>query len=261
MSPPFRTAASPARQVVSKPAASTTSFAAAGARLLAGGDPGGRAEPEGALAPLGDRIDDRDVSTGPRRDIRAEKPDRAAAEDGDLVAGREGVVRQRPDATGEGLGQHRAARIEAGGHRHERRPRHGQPLREDAGAVHPDQPPRGAQVVLARETALAGAAGDEREDRVRLPVDAADHLVAEDERWHARPGMPAIAVEVGAANTGQLDLEHDLAVGRFRVGRVLEPDVALAVPNECLHRPPLTAAEPYRRARPSAPRSPECGRR
>ena len=43
-------------------------------------------------------------------------------------------------------------------------------------------------------------------------------------------------MQVGAADPRELDVEDDLAVGRLRLGRVLVADVALAVPDERLHR-------------------------
>ena len=95
--------------------------------------------------------------------------------------------------------------------RHERAPRHDDALGEDARPVHPDQPPRRAEVVLAREAVRALAAADQRIDGVVGAADPPDDLVPEHERRHARPGMPAVAVQVGAADPGELDLEHDLA--------------------------------------------------
>ena len=102
------------------------------------------------------------------------------------------------------------ARVDTVRQRHERAARHGDVLGEDVRPVHPDQLPRRAEVVLAGEAARARAAAGERIDGVALAVDAADGLVAEDERRHARPRVAAVAVQVGAADARQLHVEHDL---------------------------------------------------
>ena len=170
------------------------------------------------LEPLGQRIDGRHVRAGARRrdGSRAARAARSRR--------RPATCPRRPQCgasapTQQASGSASTARrgSSPAGTSHERPPRHHDLLGEDAGPVHADQLPRGAEVVLAGQAALAGAAGDERIDRVARPVDQADDLVPEHERRDARPGMTAVAVQVGAADPGELDVEHDLVRGGLRL--------------------------------------------
>ena len=143
MSPPFRTAASAARQVGSKPAASTTSVGRpARAR---------RRDATPACAPSRSACSRRSgtgsttVTCAPSRaaTYARQQADRPAAEHDDLARPRRVVRRERADAAGERLGEHGAPRVEA-----RREAARGElsgsaePLGEDAGPVHADQPPR-----------------------------------------------------------------------------------------------------------------------
>ena len=64
-------------------------------------------------------------------------------------------------------------------------------------------------------------------------------LVAE--RARRRPEQDrvpaAVRLQVGAVGEGHLDLEEHLALGRCRLGNVLEPQVPGAVEDQCAHRP------------------------
>src|SRR5262245_32657022 len=48
--------------------------------------------------------------------------------------------------------------------------------------------------------------------------------------------MTPVAMQVGAADPRELDVEHDLAVDGLRLGRVLVVDPPVAVPDERFHR-------------------------
>src|SRR4029077_20648615 len=88
---------------------------------------------------------------------------------------------------------------------------------------------------LPRATAFTRPARDERVDGVAAAVEAAYDLVPEHERGHAWARMSPIAVEVGTADAGELNVEDDLVVVRLRVGDVLEPELPVPVPDERLH--------------------------
>ncbi len=143
-----------ARQVGSKPAASSASVAPARRRSRTR-----RAElARSRAAPAAGR---RPRTCAPSRAARidGQQPDRPAAEDGDEVALAERRAARarrrsrraaRPARRAAGRARPAAARATAAARR---------PLGEDAGAVHADQPPGRAEVVLAGQAALALAAG------------------------------------------------------------------------------------------------------
>ena len=116
----------------------------------------------------GSGIDGRDVRAGARREVDAEQPERPAAEDdGDVAPRHRRAARARRHSRRAARRAPRGAGRVPSGSAHERPPRHRDLLGEDARPVHADQPPRGAEVVLAREAVLAGAAADERIDACR----------------------------------------------------------------------------------------------
>src|SRR5437879_1629558 len=105
--------------------------------------------------------------------------------------------------------------------------------------MHTDQAPERAEVVLARAATLTLAATDKRIDRVALAVDLADDLVAEHERRHSRTRVAAVAVQVGATDRGELDVEHDFVEAWFGIREVFVYESFLAVPHERFHRSTL----------------------
>ena len=143
--------------------------------------------------------------------------------------------RERADAARKRLGQHCSLRVEPGRQLHERPPRNGDLLGEDPGTVQAEQLPGRAEIVLAGQAPVADAAGHQWIDRVLRPVDPADDLVAENERRNARPGMAPVAVQVGAADPCELDLEHDLVRSGLGLRQVVEAHCAVAVPDKRLH--------------------------
>ena len=162
--------------------------------------------------------------------VDGEEADRPTAEDEDGVALLDAVEPQRGDRGRERLDQDRDARVEPSGTATSASSRTDDPVGEDPRAVEAQQAAVLAEVLLAAAAGRAATADDEREDGVATAAacDRPDRLVAEDERRPARAGMPAVGVEVGAADARDLHVEDDLALARLRVGKLVELEDVVA---------------------------------
>ena len=193
-------------------------------------------------APLRNRLDGHHRGALRERDVDRQEADRAAADHEQAAARPERVRTQRADADGERLDQGGVGVAEPLGHRQQRVARHRGALGEHAGAMHAEQLPALAQVLLAARAGGAGAADHEREHDVATghPRDGADRLVTEHERRLPRPGMPAIGVQVRAADARHADIEHDLPGARHRIGQLLQRELRAAAPDERPHAMPAS---------------------
>ena len=159
-----------------------------------------------------------------------------------LVPSRETLGPHRADGASERLGEHRALGGHPVGDREQGGPRYGDALGEDPRTVHPDQAPARTEVLLARGAPLAGAAADQRVDRVAIRAQARDGLVSEHERGDAWARMPAVGVQVRAADPRELDVDDDFFLPRTRAWQLGVFERLAAVPEECLHHPPGSGA-------------------
>ncbi len=77
-------------------------------------------------------------------------------------------------------------------------------------------------------------AADQREDDKALAGECSHGLMAEDERWHARPRVTAVAVQVRAADAGQRDPEDDIVGAGLRVLELLVVELRPALPEQAV---------------------------
>lgn len=173
--------------------------------------------------------------------VDGQQPDRPAADDGDRLArGRRALV-ERGERRGERLDERAEPRVQTG--------RQGdQGLRVDRDAIGEDplpveaeQPATRAQVLRAGQAGGALATGDEREDRELLGLarKPAHGLVPEHQRGLPGAVVPAVRMHVGAADAGDVDLDHDLALRGLGRGQLLHAQAVGPVPDE---RPRAVAA-------------------
>ena len=186
-----------------------------------------------------------------RREVDRQQPERPAAEHGDgprvrraARARRRSRRAARRARRARGRSRRAAARATSAATRRARR-------RRPAGASRCSRHDAQWLSSPARQC-VALAAADQRIDaRSASPSTRSDDLVPEHERRHPRPGMPAVAVQVGAADPGELDVEHDLAVRGLRLGRVLVRDAracrARRAPSSPTHHAAIIGSVPNRR--------------
>jgi hypothetical protein len=142
------------------------------------------------------RIDGHDTRSGSGCPCDEQETDRSTTEHRDAAAGTDRVGAQGADGAGERLDEDGSLILQLRRNRHEARSRDRHLLGEDARAVHADEPPIRAQILLAGEAAGAAAAADERKQGVALLTGARDDLMSEHERRCPWPGVATVPVDV-----------------------------------------------------------------
>ncbi len=196
-----------------------------------------RAHLERQLAAVGQRLDQLGGDAQHAARIDRQQADRPSPEDHHPVACRGAGCAQGRDRRGQRFGQHRRLVGDAGGDRHERVRPHRHPSGEHTLAVETDQATRGTQIHLAAQTRGAVAAADDgkqHEPAVRAGR-CAHRLMPQHQRRHTRPGVAAIGVQIGTADSGERDVERDLPDGRLRLLQILERELRSSVPYQGIH--------------------------
>jgi hypothetical protein len=181
---------------------------------------------------------------------RGHATDRAGARDQHILA-QDGECQRRVDGIAERVEDGGDLRVDPGPVVPDVRHRQGDQLGERPGAIDADTLRVGAQLpapghavaaAAADHVALAAheVAGVEVADVVSDGNDLAHELVADDERHRdraLRPGVPAVDVHVGAADSGAVHADQDVVDAVLRLGHVLQPQASFRPAlHKCAHR-------------------------